>query len=179
MALAPGQRRDISNEHPDVVKPLCAAYQKYWADVSANDHGWRGRPSLGTKNRTGSRSLRGGMVHNHGQLSMEPISGQTQTADVSTSETVKVFTIAVPAGPAAIEDTLLDSSGKSLCSAYYVLVRKQCIGDTPPRHESPVSTPAYPGPAGIACRRTHGTQLCGLFRVQGPVPVCITHKENP
>jgi arylsulfatase A-like enzyme len=45
MTLDPGQRNDIAN--PEIVKQLRATYQKYWADVSANDKGWRGRPILG------------------------------------------------------------------------------------------------------------------------------------
>ena len=52
------------------------------------------------------------------------VAGQVQTADVSNAETVKVFTLAVAAGPADIEATLLDKAGRALCSAYYVSVRK-------------------------------------------------------
>lgn len=50
MTNDPGQQRNIAHDHPDVVNQLRAAYQKYWADVSVNDQGWRGRPTLGTTN---------------------------------------------------------------------------------------------------------------------------------
>jgi len=50
MTNDPGQQRNIAQDHPDVVNQLHVAYQKYWADVSAKDQGWRGRPILGTTN---------------------------------------------------------------------------------------------------------------------------------
>jgi arylsulfatase A-like enzyme len=50
MTNDPGQQRDIANDHPDVVNQLHTAYQNYWAEVSAKDQGWRGRPILGTTN---------------------------------------------------------------------------------------------------------------------------------
>ncbi len=53
------------------------------------------------------------------------IAGQVLTSDVGDSETAKVFTVAVAAGPADIEATLLDKAGKALCGGYYVSVRKQ------------------------------------------------------
>jgi hypothetical protein len=48
-----------------------------------------------------------------------------QDADVTAGETVKVFTVEVAAGPADIETTLFDKTGKPLCSAYYVQIRKE------------------------------------------------------
>jgi arylsulfatase A-like enzyme len=50
MTKDPGQRRDMAKDLPEQVSSLRAAYQKYWADASANDQGWRGRPILGTTN---------------------------------------------------------------------------------------------------------------------------------
>ena len=44
----PGQHRDVAGEHPEVVKQLGDAYQRYWADVSKHDEGWRGRPIIGS-----------------------------------------------------------------------------------------------------------------------------------
>jgi arylsulfatase A-like enzyme len=48
MTRDPGQSHDIANDNPDMFKQLRAAYQNYWADVSANDKTWRGRPILGS-----------------------------------------------------------------------------------------------------------------------------------
>jgi arylsulfatase A-like enzyme len=202
MTIDAGQRRDIAKESPTAVNPLRAAYQKYWAEVSAKDQGWRGRPILGTKiapevelcgedwfttkgncpwnqsavaNGTAAfgrwpvrfagagnyrievrrwpRELQapiagvptatkvadawldgrpvGGTLYK-GTPKALPVSrvelkvaGQVQTADVGDAEAVKVFTIAVAAGPADIEATLLDKNGGALCSAYYVSVRKE------------------------------------------------------
>lgn len=202
MTRDPGQRRDIAKETPDVINQLRAAYEKYWADVSANDQGWRGRPVIGAKNvpqvdlcgedwfttkgncpwnqaavangaaafgrwpvrfaeagnyrievRRWPRELEAPIAgvptftkETDARLEGRPVGGtlyggkpralpvsrvelkiadQLKTADVSDAETVKVFTIVVNAGPADIETTLLDKSGKALCSAYYVTVRKQ------------------------------------------------------
>jgi len=49
MAADPGQTNDVAARHPDVVKKLKADYQAYWADVSAKDAGWRGRPIVGVQ----------------------------------------------------------------------------------------------------------------------------------
>jgi hypothetical protein len=46
----PGQQHNIAQERPEVVNQLRVAYQKYWADVSTKDQGWRGRPLLGAPN---------------------------------------------------------------------------------------------------------------------------------
>ncbi len=202
MTRDPGQRRNMADENPAVVNQLHAAYQTYWADVSANDQGWRGRPILGTTNAPEVElcsedwfTTQGNCPWNQGAVAAgkaafgrwpvrfaeagnyrievrrwprelqapiagvptdkkvvdawldgspvngtlykgDPkalpvvrvelkIAGQVQTADVGDAETVKVFTVAVTAGPADIEATLLDKAGKALCSAYYVTVRKE------------------------------------------------------
>jgi hypothetical protein len=49
MIADPGQTNDVAKHHPDVVKKLRADYKEYWADVSARDKGWRGRPIVGTR----------------------------------------------------------------------------------------------------------------------------------
>lgn len=43
----PGQERDLASAKPQIVGELRAAYQGYWAGVSAHDEGWRGRPVVG------------------------------------------------------------------------------------------------------------------------------------
>jgi len=48
MQSDPGQSRDVAADHPQIVRELRAAYEKYWKDVSARDHGWRGRPIVGS-----------------------------------------------------------------------------------------------------------------------------------
>jgi arylsulfatase A-like enzyme len=202
MAGDPGQCHDIAQDTPEVVDQLRSAYRKYWADVSVNDPGWRGRPILGTKYApevdlcaedwfttkgncpwnqaavaggaaafgrwparfaeagkyrievrrwprelqapiagvpTGKKvvdawvnsrpidgTLYGGKPRALPVSQVElKIAGQVQTADVSKTETVKVFTMEVAAGPAHIEATLLDEAGRALCGAYYVSVRKE------------------------------------------------------
>jgi hypothetical protein len=202
MTIDPGQRRDIAKESPTAVNPLRAAYQKYWAEVSAKDQGWRGRPILGTtiapevelcgedwfttkgncpwnqsavangtaasghwpvrfsaagnyriEVRRWPRELQapiagvptatkvadawldgrpvGGTLYKSTPKALPvsrvelKVAGQVQTADVGDAEAVKVFTIAVAAGPADIEATLLDKHAGALCSAYYVFVRKE------------------------------------------------------
>lgn len=50
MPQDPGQKRNLAAEKPEVVNLLRDAYRKYWADVSAHDQGWRGRPIVGTTN---------------------------------------------------------------------------------------------------------------------------------
>jgi arylsulfatase A-like enzyme len=202
MTRDPGQRHDIANDNPEEVTQLRAAYQKYWADVSAHDHGWRGRPILGTKTAPDVElcaedwfTTRGDCPWNQGAIANgaaasghwpvrfaaagnyrievrrwprelqaaiagvptgskavdswldgRPVSGtlykgtprtlpvgrvelkiagQVHTADVSDADTVKSFSVAVGAGPADIEATLLDKAGNALCGAYYVSVRKQ------------------------------------------------------
>jgi hypothetical protein len=47
---------------------------------------------------------------------------------------VKIFTMAVAAGPADIEATLLDKSGQALCSAFYVSVKREQNDEAVPRH---------------------------------------------
>lgn len=48
MANDPGQRKDVAANHAAVVLELREAYRKYWADVSAKDKDWRGRPIIGS-----------------------------------------------------------------------------------------------------------------------------------
>ena len=48
MAADPGQKSNVAEKHPDVVRRLQAAYERYWASVSARDHQWQGRPVLGS-----------------------------------------------------------------------------------------------------------------------------------
>lgn len=50
MQADPGQTQDVAKEHPDIVRELSAQYEKYWADVSAHDQSWRGRPIIGATN---------------------------------------------------------------------------------------------------------------------------------
>lgn len=47
IAADPGQQRDLADAESKVVTDLRAAYACYWADVSARDEGWRGRPVIG------------------------------------------------------------------------------------------------------------------------------------
>lgn len=202
MTHDPGQHRDIAGQTQPVVDQLRAAYQKYWADVSAYDRHWRGRPILGTKiapdaelcgedwfttkgncpwnqgaiangaaafghwpvriSEAGTyqievrrwprelqapiAGLPGGTMVVDAWLEGQPISGtlykgkpralpvsrvelkiagQVQSADASSADTVKIFTMELAAGPADIEATLIDNAGKALCSAYYISVRKK------------------------------------------------------
>jgi hypothetical protein len=55
------------------------------------------------------------------------IAGQVHTAEVGDADTVKGFTVEVPAGPADIESVLLDVDGNALCGAYYVAVMKSPV----------------------------------------------------
>ena len=48
MIADPGQQDDLARKHPQVVNELRAAYERYWASVSAHDEGWRGRPIIGS-----------------------------------------------------------------------------------------------------------------------------------
>lgn len=48
MAADPEQAHDLAAEQPQKVGELRAAYERYWASVSARDEGWRGRPVLGS-----------------------------------------------------------------------------------------------------------------------------------
>ncbi len=201
MTNDPGQRRDIADDQPDVVKQLHAAYQNYWTDVSADDKNWRGRPILGSEKapqvdlcaeewfttkgncpwnqaaiangaaafgrwpvrfaeagtyqievRRWPREIKApiagvpnvektvdawldgrpvdGLLYG-GKPRALPVSrvelkivGQVLTADVSTEDSVKIFNVEVPAGPADIEATLLDKNGKALCGGYFVSIRK-------------------------------------------------------
>ncbi len=50
MTTDPGQTRDLAKAHPAMVSQLHTAYAKYWADVSAQDQGWHGRPIIGSPN---------------------------------------------------------------------------------------------------------------------------------
>jgi hypothetical protein len=38
MKVDPGQRHDVADAHPDVVKRLRAAYERWWADISTRFH---------------------------------------------------------------------------------------------------------------------------------------------
>jgi hypothetical protein len=107
MIRDPGQRRDIAKDNPEVVNQLRAAYQRYWADVSVNDQGWRGRPILGTTNAPEVElcgedwfTTQGNCPWNQG---------------------------AVAGGAAAFGrwPVRFAEAGRALCSAYYVSVRKE------------------------------------------------------
>ena len=52
------------------------------------------------------------------------VGASVQEAAVGSSDKCITFTTKVDAGPADIEATLLDESGKAHCSAFYVNVRK-------------------------------------------------------
>jgi hypothetical protein len=48
MTADPGQKQNVAQRHPAVVKQLQDAYEGYWASVSAGQETWQGRPILGT-----------------------------------------------------------------------------------------------------------------------------------
>jgi len=48
MTTDPEQAHDLAAGQPQRVGELHAAYERYWASVSAHDDGWRGRPVLGS-----------------------------------------------------------------------------------------------------------------------------------
>ncbi len=48
MAADPGQKQNVAQRYPAVVKQLQDAYEEYWANVSAGQETWQGRPILGT-----------------------------------------------------------------------------------------------------------------------------------
>jgi Sulfatase len=198
----PGQRRNIAAENPEQLNRLRKAYQIYWADVSMNDSGWRGRPVIGTKTAPETHlcaeewfSTRGNCPWNQGAIANgvaatgywtvrfaeagnyrvevrrwpqeletaivgiptgkkipdawmngKPVVGtlyqgnpralpvsrvelqvgdQIHKADVGETDSVKVFKVAMPAGPAKIEATFLDEAGKALCGAYYVSIKRE------------------------------------------------------
>ncbi len=50
---------------------------------------------------------------------------RVQEAQVAPEDKVKVFTVALEAGPVDIETWLLDEEGKPLCGAYFVYVRRE------------------------------------------------------
>ena len=52
------------------------------------------------------------------------VGSSVQEAAVESSDTCITFTTKVDAGPTDIEATLRDESGKAICSAFYVSVRK-------------------------------------------------------
>ena len=72
MTNDPGQQHDIAEDKPEVVNQLRAAYQKYWADVSVNDQGWRGRPIVGATNAPEVELCGEDWFTTQGQLSVEP-----------------------------------------------------------------------------------------------------------
>lgn len=202
MTTDPGQQHNVADEQPHVVTELRAAYQRYWASVSARDEGWRGRPIIGSACATeielcaedwyttqgvcpwNQAAVAGGAavfgrwpvrVAEDGVYRIEirrwpretgaPITGipaDRKTVDaywrgrpvrgllyggapkalpvakvrhtvganvrelaVTDKDKAAVFTVRMPAGPADIEATLLDETGRALCSAFYVIIRKQ------------------------------------------------------
>ncbi len=201
MTADSGQQTNLAGDHPDVVEKLRADYKAYWADVSAHDKGWRGRPIIGSPAETetvlgaedwyptqGTCPWNQGAVATGGAhfgywtvrfsaagnyrievrrwpreaaaplagvpagktvvdafLSGSPVRGtlyngtphalpvakirlkigsSTQEAAVGQSDQAVVFEVAVPAGPAAIEATLIDAAGQPLCDAFYAYVRR-------------------------------------------------------
>jgi len=201
MTNDPGQQRDVARQHPQVVNELQVAYQRYWASVSAQDAGWRGRPVIGTSHapevelsaedwfstqgncpwnqaavasgatvfgrspvrfaeagtylvevrrwpREADAPLAGVPAGKHpvdAQLDDGPVTGllyggvprslpvarvrlkvgmRVQEAAVGSRDRLVAFTTKVEPGSADIEATLLDETGKALCSAFYVSIRK-------------------------------------------------------